>query len=86
MAISTEIILIFRAIGTNEKMKPHKSVLLTRRTLEMQAKNFAVYRFLFLIMTIGTLLYSYDYLNATVNFGNISFRHCVCTELGYVTY
>ena len=52
----------------------------------MQAKNFAVYRFLFLIMTIGTLLYSYDYLNATVNFGNISFRHCVCTELGYVTY
>jgi len=42
-----------RAIGTNEKMKPRKGVLLSTWILETQAKNFAVHRFLFLIMNIG---------------------------------
>jgi len=59
MAISTKIILIFRAIGTNEKMKPQKGVLLTRWILEMQAKNFAVYR------NYRFYIFNYDYRCST---------------------
>jgi len=60
MAISTKIIVISRATGIYEKMKPQKGVLLTTwiTCIAKEAKKFAVHR-LFSI-------FNYDYMFSKV--------------------